>query len=201
MPKAITKILPLWEKWNKLTQQLFTALGERTHNIVGEFAEQLVADVLNAQSERPSNDAYDMRLNDQGGKDGKGTRVQVKARKCAKLSGVQLSDFHDWDFDVLIIVLFNNEGKLTKVLRLSSEDANNIAKERNGKSNNKADVITLKYKDKHGNPGILREPNGVENLTDQFTEKYNILLPTICKQQIKDNSRLKENTKPFITTK
>lgn len=169
--------MPLWEEWNKLTQELYTALGKRTYNIVGEFAEQLVADVLNGELEYPSNGAYDVRLKDKGGKDGYGTTIQVKARKCVRFSGTQLSDFHDWNFDVLIIVLFDKEGKLTKVLRLSSKDAKILAKDRNGKSNNKADVITLKYKDKQGKPDILSEPEGVvENLTDQFTRKYNVLL-------------------------
>lgn len=109
-------LIPLWKAIVQITHLMYNILGSRTHNILGEFAEQIVADALKGDLQPPSNKAFDILLSN-------GKTVQVKARK---LSGKYrysetLSDFHSWNFDILIVVLFNDDGTLRQVLQMDSE--------------------------------------------------------------------------------
>ena len=132
-------LIPLWKAIVQITHLMYNILGGRTHNILGEFAEHIVADALKGKLQPPSNKAFDILLSD-------GKTVQVKARK---LSGKYrysetLSDFHSWNFDILIVVLFNDDGTLKQVLQMDSKLARTFIHPR--KKSGQADIITLSKK-------------------------------------------------------
>ena len=139
MMNKLNLLIPLWKAITALTKCMYEILGSRTNNIVGEFAEHLVADALGGTLAAPSQKDYDMTLPD-------GRTVQVKARKLTgkyKYSET-LSDIHSWNFNVLIIVLFNDDGTLNKVMEIDSALAKTFAHKRPGTSN--TDIITLSKK-------------------------------------------------------
>ena len=55
-----------------------------------------------------------------------------------------LSDFHSWNFDILIVVLFNDDGTLKQVLQMDSKLARTFIHPR--KKSGQADIITLSKK-------------------------------------------------------
>ena len=96
---------------------LADALG-RTSNIVGEYAEYLAhlhygGTLLNASST-----SADIKSDD-------GTRYQVKARKCKTTQTTQLGVIRSWDFDYLVVILFDDNGTVTHGLEFPV----NVAKE------------------------------------------------------------------------
>ena len=92
----------------------------RTGNIVGEFAEELMADYYKGTPAPVSQKGYDF--------DANGKRYQVKARlaKGKRVTG-NLSDIHFWDFDFLIVVFFDANGLITLAKEISVEEAKKIA--------------------------------------------------------------------------
>ena len=131
----IDQLIPLWKINVEVNKQMYQVLGRRTRNILGEFAELLVAETLKGQLVLPSTKGYDMTLPN-------GEKVQVKARKIENNSGQTLSDIHSWDFDTLIIVLFKDDGRLHKVLQIDALTAKKFA----GKRTNGTYVIALTKK-------------------------------------------------------
>ena len=137
--RHINLVVFLWRITICFTNIIYRLLGSRTNNVVGEFAECLVADALHGSLTPPSHKDYDMKLLD-------GSTVQIKARK---LSGNHrysetLSDFHSWNFDILIVVLFNDDGTLKQVLQMDSKLARTFIHPR--KKSGQADIITLSKK-------------------------------------------------------
>lgn len=131
-------LIPLWRAITALMKGMYNILGCRTNNIVGEFAEQLVSDALGGTLAPTDNKAYDLELPD-------GRKVQVKARRLTgkyKYSE-SLGCFNSWDFDVLIIVLFNEVGTINKVLEIDSQTAKSYARKTKTSS---GDIITLSKK-------------------------------------------------------
>lgn len=141
-------LIPLWKVMVDTTNLMYKILGSRTHNIVGEFAEHLVCDVFGGTLVSPSTKAYDVLLPD-------GTRIQVKARKLSGKYKYQetISDFHSWAFDVLVVVLFNDNGSLKKVFKLDSVTARGLA----SKLSNGRERITLNKQFEGSATDITRE--------------------------------------------
>ena len=168
-------IIPLWKLSIKINDLIYQALGSRTNNLVGEFAEQLVTDFTGGTLPQASNAGYDILLSN-------GDTIQVKARKVDRISGTQLSDFHGWGFTYLDVVLFNELGRIIQVLRIDNQTAQEYAKKRSGANNNSAYYITLTNtikqpkKAPYGKLGILglaaQNFPGVTDLTDSYKIKY-----------------------------
>ena len=107
----------LWLKFNEYSNKLASALG-RTSNIVGEYAEHLAHKHYGGRLLEISGSSADIETND-------GTLYQVKSRKIKGTPSTQLNVIRSWDFDYLVVILFNANGAVTKALEVPVE----IAKE------------------------------------------------------------------------
>ncbi len=102
------EITELWNKYNEYSQKLAKALGG-TNNIVGEYAEYLALQYLGGELLEISNTSADIRAND-------GTLYQVKCRKIKNNLTTQLNVIRSWQFDVLFVILFTENGAVEKAL-------------------------------------------------------------------------------------
>lgn len=113
-------IIPAWYKYNKALKSISNIMGG-TKNIVGEFAEKLAclyykSDQLTAS--HPSCDLIDR----------KGRRIQVKSRRLENIHATPLNVIRSWEFDVLVVILFSEDGDILKAIEISSADARGYAK-------------------------------------------------------------------------
>jgi hypothetical protein len=111
----------LWEKYNKSTIDIVNALG-RTNNVVGEYAEYLSHQYYGGELQEASNHSYDIL-----GEDGK--KYQVKSRRIKKKQSVKLNIIRSWNFDYLVVVLFDDYGKIIKAVEAPKRIVKNYAKE------------------------------------------------------------------------
>jgi len=105
--KTITE---LWFKFNEISNKLATELG-RSKNIVGEYGEYLAHQYYKGKLLGVSKKGLDIIATD-------GKRYQVKSRKTNKLSTTQLSILRSWEFDFLIVILFDSYGNISKALEV-----------------------------------------------------------------------------------
>lgn len=164
-------LITLWKFSIFINNLMYKKLDSRTHNIVGEFAEHLVANVMNGEMEETSHGGYDIKAD--------GKTVQVKARKGTEedLKGTSLSDFHNKDFQILVIVLFNESGKITHVWEIPRD--NIYFCEKNDK------VLKLKQKDFFQKHQIIarRRTKAGETWTISLTKEVMKLASEIDKKQ------------------
>jgi hypothetical protein len=104
-----------WLQFNVSSNALTEALG-RTANIVGEYAEYL------------SNQFYGGKLLDVSGSSADlicaaGNLYQVKARKLDSLRASQLGIIRSWDFNYLVVIIFDKNGSILKGLEVPVEIA------------------------------------------------------------------------------
>lgn len=107
-------ISSLWKMFNQSSNALSKILG-RTNNVVGEYAEYLVCKYLNGEMLSPSNKSADIQDRD-------GKLYQVKARKVTNLT-TQLGVIRSWDFNYLIVILFDFDGNIIKAVKLPASTA------------------------------------------------------------------------------
>lgn len=125
----------LWLKFNEYFNKLTIALG-RTSNIVGEYAEHLAHKHYGGRLLDISGASADLEAPD-------GTLYQVKSRKIKGSPSTQLNVIRSWDFDFLVVILFESSGAIKKAVQVPVE----VAKEY-GASNNHQNgwVITTSQK-------------------------------------------------------
>lgn len=111
------KLKKAWLNYNQACIT-FDKVGIDTKNYLGEFSEILVKDYYQAKKTMASTPSFDLITND-------GKKIQVKSRRIEKLKSTQLNTIRSWDFDLLVVVLFNLDGKLLKALEIQVD----IAKE------------------------------------------------------------------------
>lgn len=116
--------IELWQMYcyiKKLVAKKF-----RTNNIEGDFTEDLIADFYGGKLETASHKAYDFTVDSK--------RYQVKARvaKKGKITG-SLSDIHHWEFDYLVVVLYNEDGTIKLVKELTEAEAEQLAYKNTGR--------------------------------------------------------------------
>lgn len=104
-----------WLQFNESANVLKEALG-RTSNIVGEYAEYL------------SNKYYGGKLLNISGSSADiicaaGYLYQVKARKLNSIRATQLGIIRSWDFNYLVVVIFDKNGGILKGLEVPVEIA------------------------------------------------------------------------------
>lgn len=116
-------VVDLWKNFN-LASSMFTRAIGGTSNEVGEFAELLIAKYYKGIKLPASNKSSDIELKD-------GRKVQVKARKIKSLDAIatKLSVFRSWDFDILVILLFDINGSIIKAIEIDSRTAHQLAKD------------------------------------------------------------------------
>lgn len=130
--REVNTLHDLWLSYNKYANLLSDALG-RTSNLVGEYAEYLAQKHYGGKLLPASNASADLE-----GKNGK--CYQIKSRKIKdNKTTTQLSVIRSWDFDYLVVVLFNNDGSVLKVIESPVDVAKEYADEN---SHQKGSVIT-----------------------------------------------------------
>lgn len=100
----------LWFKFNEYSNKLAAALG-RTRNLVGEYAEHLANGYYGGRLLQISGSSADIETDD-------GKRYQVKSRKISGTFSTQLNVIRSWDFEYLVVVLFNQEGEVIKAIEV-----------------------------------------------------------------------------------
>jgi hypothetical protein len=108
-------IKDLWLKFNEYSNKLATALG-RTSNIVGEYAEHLAYKHYGGRLLEISGSSADIETAD-------GNLYQVKSRKIKGTPSTQLNVIRSWDFDYLVVILFDANGAVKKALEVPVEVA------------------------------------------------------------------------------
>jgi len=141
------EVKDLWLKFNEYSNKLAEALG-RTSNIVGEYAEYRAHHFYGGRLLEISNSSADIETED-------GTLYQVKARKIRGTPTTQLNVIRSWNFNYLVVILFDENGGIKRALEVPV----NIAKEY-GKQNDHQNgwVITTTQK--------FLNDNRSRNLTD-----------------------------------
>lgn len=94
----------LWGEYCAAKNKISDALG-RSHNVVGELAERIVAQCHNGELLGVSFPSADVRIED-------GTLFQVKSRMMTGPGGTSLSTIRSWNFDVLSVILFDMSGTI-----------------------------------------------------------------------------------------
>lgn len=131
----VEEINELWKKYNDYSNRLSAALG-RTNNIVGEYAEYLAHRHYGGKLLRASESSADIESED-------GIRYQVKSRKVKNSISTQLNVIRSWDFDYLIVILFEPDGRVLKALEVRAS----VAKEYSvGSEHQNGGVITTSRK-------------------------------------------------------
>jgi len=105
----------LWLKFNEVSNELSVALG-RTSNIVGEYAEYVAHKHFGGRLLEISGSSADIETSD-------GTLYQVKSRKIKGTPSTQLNVIRSWDFDFLIVILFEASGLIKKAVQVPVEVA------------------------------------------------------------------------------
>ena len=114
------EVKDLWLKFNEYSNKLAKALG-RTSNIVGEYAEHLAYQHYGGRLLDISGASADIESAD-------GKLYQVKSRKIKGVSTTQLSIIRSWEFDFLVVILFNANGAVAKALEVPVDVAREYGK-------------------------------------------------------------------------
>lgn len=109
----------LWLKYNEYSNRLAEALG-RTSNIVGEYAEYLAHRHYGGKLLGISGASADIEAPD-------GKKYQVKSRKVKGTATTQLNVIRSWEFDYLVVVLFDARGYVKKALEVPVAVAKELA--------------------------------------------------------------------------
>ena len=117
----MNEIHDLWLKYNEYSNKLTDAIG-RTSNIVGEYDEYLAHQYYGGDLLQISGASADI-------KDNNGNLYQVKSRKIKQHKSTQLNVIRSWNFDYLIVILFDADGFIKKALEVPVCIAQEYAKE------------------------------------------------------------------------
>jgi hypothetical protein len=109
----------LWKNYTMATNLILDAIGGAS-NIVGEFAEQLVADYYGGKQLTASSKSADIVLENE-------KTIQVKARMPRQTMTTSLGIIRSWNFDYLVVVLFSPDGSVLKAIEMNVDDARSIA--------------------------------------------------------------------------
>lgn len=127
----------LWEKYNEALRE--AEENSRTSNIVGDYAEDLVAKATGGELASASQKGYDVLSGNK--------RIQVKAtRQNVDVTNFpqglrgNTSDIHNDEFDILIGIIFNKNGEIIQAIEVSLEEAKELWHQR--KNGNKAWIIS-----------------------------------------------------------
>lgn len=111
----------LWNEYCDAKNKISAALG-RSHNVVGELAERIVAQYHNGELLGVSFPSADVQLKDK-------TLLQVKSRMMTGEGSASLSTIRSWNFDVLSVVLFDMNGMIVRGGEMPCSVAQRYAKQ------------------------------------------------------------------------
>lgn len=144
-------LLSLWKVYSFVGMQINNSL--RTGNVVGDFTEELICDYYGGTLAKPSTKGYDFTAN--------GKKYQVKARMSKGKNVIgNLSDIHNWNFDYLVVIFYNVDGKIMLAKEFTNQQAHAIAT--NGKNR---DLISAS--------SVRNVVNGTD-FTQTIKAKYNL---------------------------
>lgn len=128
--------IELWQMYCAIKKVI--AKKFRTNNIEGEITEELIAKFYGGELAKASSKGYDFKVDS--------LKYQVKARmaKNGKITG-GLSDIHSWDFDYLVVALYNEDGTFKLVKELTNAEAKQMAYKGKGR-----EVISVSSVKKQG---------------------------------------------------
>lgn len=130
--EQIRQLADSWKEYNEATLKI-KRLMNGTGNIMGDYSEIMVSELYHAEKLTASTTCADLKCSD-------GTLIQVKSRQVKRTNTTtQLGIIRHWEFQLLVVVLFYEDGSLFKVLEMKSEDAQRFAKPN---SYQRGDVIT-----------------------------------------------------------
>jgi len=116
----LENINDLWLKFNEYSNKLSIALG-RTSNAVGEYGEYLAHQYYGGSLLGISSSSADIQ-------DENGRRYQVKSRKIKGTASTQLGVIRSWNFNFLVVILFDSDGLVKKSLEVPVEVAKEYGK-------------------------------------------------------------------------
>jgi hypothetical protein len=116
----LDQVNDLWIKFNEYANKLAEALG-RTSNIVGEYAEYLAHQYYGGRLLNISGASADIESDD-------GTLYQVKSRKLRAFTSTQLNVIRSWDFNYLVVILFDDSGRVFRAIEVPVEVAREYGK-------------------------------------------------------------------------
>lgn len=99
----------LWKEFCLSSDKLINELG-RTANIVGEYGEHVAHKYYGGELLRISKSSADIQV--------KNIKYQVKALKMKSLTSSALGIIRSWDFDYLVVVIFNKHGDILRALEV-----------------------------------------------------------------------------------
>ena len=111
----------LWKKYNKASKELTESMSSTT-NEVGEFAELLAAKYYKAERLPVSNKSADLITPDK-------KLIQVKSRKLDKICSTSLNVIRSWDFNFLVVIIFNKDGDILKAIEIGVDEAKDLARD------------------------------------------------------------------------
>lgn len=114
------KLLLTWLNYNQSLKEI-SQIMKGTKNILGEFAENLACLYYNSEKEQASQESYDIVRND-------GKKIQVKSRRIDKIKSTQLNVIRSWNFDILLVILFSEDGYVLRAIEVDVEAAKKFAK-------------------------------------------------------------------------
>lgn len=154
MEQSFEFLVSLWKNYNKASSLLTKAMGG-TANEVGEFAEILATKYYKGKQLPASNKSADIKTQD-------GKLIQVKSRKIDKLTSTSLNVIRSWNFDILVVILFNKEGNILKAIEIDSKTAE-LLSTRNKYQNGK--VLTTNH-ELINNPNTKDITRRLQNILD-----------------------------------
>ena len=104
------EVRDLWLKYTEYSNKLTKALG-RTNNVVGEYAMHLAKQHYDGRLTGASEAGANLISPD-------GTGYEVKSRRVQGSLTTSLSVIRSWDFDVLVVILFDIDGAVTQALEV-----------------------------------------------------------------------------------
>lgn len=116
-----TNFLSAWFNYNKYFKQI-SQIMKGTKNIIGEFAENIACLYYKTEKITASQKSYDIIKND-------GKKVQVKSRRLDKIKATKLNVIRNFDFDILLVILFSEDGYILKAIEMDVKYAKIFAKE------------------------------------------------------------------------
>lgn len=116
MAQKLKTVQKAWIEHIKASNRI-KKLIRGTSNIMGDYSEFLIRKLYKAEKMPNSNKSFDLKCED-------GTRIQVKSRQVSiGKTDKSLNVFRSWDFDLLVVVLFWDDGSLYKVIEMKADDA------------------------------------------------------------------------------
>lgn len=102
-----------WTKYNAFLLEA-KQLGLTSSNLLGEYTEKLCASTLGLELQSGNMQGYDAL-------DASGKRVQIKGRRISKGNVAKLTTLWNLDFDYIVAVIYNSDGSLKFVQKITVE--------------------------------------------------------------------------------